>query len=286
MKQIARWAAMVMAVENGYQSAMMVPTEVLARQHYEGLQKLLEEHHLWDVYKPVLLTGSCTAKEKRLIELINKEKKEGRNCFVFAEYTGSPSTCVSYRLKSIIEEHCHLKGQVAVLESSSPCASKREEWMHKQAAAGIKVFITNPRNVETGLDFCFKQDGIVYNYPTLIFYQLGYSLFTIWQASRRHYRLNQREECRTYYMAVAGTVQQAVIGLIAQKMAATSAIQGKFSVEGLSAMAQGVDVKLKLAQALSNMDEQNGANLQEMFDVLQNDNDNDEMYYGKIPYCC
>lgn len=90
------------------------------------------------------------AKEKRLIELINKEKKEGRNCFVFAEYTGSPSTCVSYRLKSIIEEHCHLKGQVAVLESSSPCASKREEWMHKQAVAGIKVFITNPRNVETG----------------------------------------------------------------------------------------------------------------------------------------
>lgn len=137
------------------------------------------------------------------------------------------------------------------------------------------------RWVLTLLDFCFKQNGIVYNYPTLIFYQLGYSLFTIWQASRRHYRLNQREECRTYYMAVAGTVQQAVIGLIAQKMAATSAIQGKFSVEGLSAMAQGVDVKLKLAQALSNMDEQNGANLQEMFDVLQNDNDNDEMYYGK-----
>ena len=90
------------------------------------------------------------AKEKRLIELINKEQKEGRNCFVFAEYTGSPSTCVSYRLKSIIEEYCHLKGQVAVLESSSPCASKREDWMHKQAAAGIKVFITNPRNVETG----------------------------------------------------------------------------------------------------------------------------------------
>lgn len=134
------------------------------------------------------------------------------------------------------------------------------------------------RWVLTLLDFCFKQDGIVYNYPTLIFYQLGYSLFTIWQASRRHYRLNQREECRTYYMAITGTTQQAVIGLIAQKMAATSAIQGKFSVEGLSAMAQGVDVKLKLAQALSNMDEQNGANLQEMFDVLQHDDDNDEMY--------
>ncbi len=66
-KTIIAFLAMVMAVENGYQSAMMVPTEVLARQHYEALQKLLIEHHLWEKYKPVLLTGSCTAKEKRLI---------------------------------------------------------------------------------------------------------------------------------------------------------------------------------------------------------------------------
>ncbi len=66
-KTIIAFLAMVMAAENGYQSAMMVPTEVLAKQHFESLKKLLEEHHLWDVYKPVLLTGSCTAKEKRLI---------------------------------------------------------------------------------------------------------------------------------------------------------------------------------------------------------------------------
>ena len=90
------------------------------------------------------------SKEKRLIELISKEQAEGRNCFVFAEYTGSPSTCVSSRLKSIIERHCNLHGKVAILEASSPSASEREEWMHKKAAEGIRVFITNPRNVETG----------------------------------------------------------------------------------------------------------------------------------------
>ena len=66
-KTIIAFLAMIMAVENGYQSAMMVPTEVLARQHYEALQKLLEEHQLWEKYKPVLLTGSCTAKEKRIL---------------------------------------------------------------------------------------------------------------------------------------------------------------------------------------------------------------------------
>ena len=111
------------------------------------------------------------AKERRLIELIKKEQTENRNCFVFAEYTGNPSTCITYRLKAIIEKHCNLKGKVVILESSSPSADKREEWIHKKAEEGTKVFITNPRNTETGLDFCFKKNGVLYNYPTIIFYQ-------------------------------------------------------------------------------------------------------------------
>lgn len=41
----------------------MAPTEVLAKQHYEGLCALLEEHGL--EYEVLLLTGSNTAKEKR-----------------------------------------------------------------------------------------------------------------------------------------------------------------------------------------------------------------------------
>ena len=143
--------------------------------------------------------------------------------------------------------------------------------MHKKAAEGIKVFITNPRCVSTGLDFCFVKDGIKYNYPTLIFYQLGYSMFVTWQASRRAYRLNQTKECRNYYLAWSGSVQEAVISLIAEKQAATSAIQGKFSTEGLAAMANGVDERMKLAQAMANMDSITGNNLQEMFDVLQQD---------------
>lgn len=66
-KTIIAFLAMIMAAENGYQSAVMVPTEVLARQHYEALQKLLSDNGLLDMYRPVLLTGSNTAKEKRLL---------------------------------------------------------------------------------------------------------------------------------------------------------------------------------------------------------------------------
>lgn len=62
-KTILAFLAMVMASENGCQAALMVPTEVLARQHYEAFLKLKEEQGL--ACRPILLTGSNTAKEKR-----------------------------------------------------------------------------------------------------------------------------------------------------------------------------------------------------------------------------
>ena len=64
-KTILAFLAMILTFENGYQSALMVPTEVLARQHFEAFQTLAREQGL-DI-PAVLLTGSNTAKEKRLI---------------------------------------------------------------------------------------------------------------------------------------------------------------------------------------------------------------------------
>lgn len=64
-KTILAFLAMIMTADNHCQAALMVPTEVLARQHYEALVKLLEKNEL--PFRTVLLTGSCTAKEKREI---------------------------------------------------------------------------------------------------------------------------------------------------------------------------------------------------------------------------
>lgn len=62
-KTIVAALALVYAAENGYQGAMMAPTEVLAKQHYEYFVELQEKYQL-DIH-PVLLTGSMTAKQKR-----------------------------------------------------------------------------------------------------------------------------------------------------------------------------------------------------------------------------
>ena len=62
-KTIVAVLALLNTALHGYQAAMMAPTEVLARQHYESITKLLEEYGI--PVKVELLTGSMTAKEKR-----------------------------------------------------------------------------------------------------------------------------------------------------------------------------------------------------------------------------
>ena len=62
-KTILAFLAMAWCAQNGYQSAIMAPTEVLAQQHYETFQKLCEQFGLH--FPVILLTGSMTAKQKR-----------------------------------------------------------------------------------------------------------------------------------------------------------------------------------------------------------------------------
>lgn len=64
-KTIVAVLALLNTAMNGYQGAMMAPTEVLARQHYESICKLFDTYDI--PVKVVLLTGSMTAKEKRKV---------------------------------------------------------------------------------------------------------------------------------------------------------------------------------------------------------------------------
>jgi len=60
-KTIVAAMALFKAVRNGYQGALMVPTEILAEQHFESLRPLMEALGI----KAVLITGSMKASEKK-----------------------------------------------------------------------------------------------------------------------------------------------------------------------------------------------------------------------------
>ena len=62
-KTVCAIAAMYICARSGYQSALMVPTEILARQHYQDVSKLFEKLGI----KTALLLGSTSQKEKKRI---------------------------------------------------------------------------------------------------------------------------------------------------------------------------------------------------------------------------
>ena len=62
-KTIVAVLALLEAAYNGYQGAMMAPTEVLARQHYQSVSGMFEQYGI--PFRVELLTGSMKAKERR-----------------------------------------------------------------------------------------------------------------------------------------------------------------------------------------------------------------------------
>lgn len=142
---------------------------------------------------------------------------------------------------------------VGVLRASVALA-RREDWIAEHAPS-LDVVISHPRLVETGLDLFDK--GSRHNFPTLVFYETGYNLFTLRQAARRSWRIGQRQACRIVYFHYEGTMQERAMALMGKKLTAAQALEGTFSSEGLVALAgEDANVEIALARSLvERMDE-------------------------------
>jgi hypothetical protein len=77
-----------------------------------------------------------------------------------------------------------------------------------------------------------------------------YNLFTKRQASRRAWRIGQTEECRVYHLFYADTMQARAMTLMGKKLSASQSMEGKFSMEGLAALA-GDEGTIETAMARS-----------------------------------
>ena len=215
---------------------------------------------------PILMSdGQLLEKEKKLLEIVSDELSQNRNVVIYIQCTGKGEGRITERIQEILISSGVLKQrEIRILEAKVQ-SSKREAWIKDRAREGMRCLIVNPQLVETGLDFIFEEDGVVYNYPTLIYYEIGEKLATMWQSSRRAYRLIQKEPCRVYYLAYAQTQAIACLESIANKEYAASILQGQFSGGALSAMANIVDPKMRMAQALRNGDYGNADQINAVF---------------------
>jgi Helicase conserved C-terminal domain len=175
-------------------------------------------------------------KERRLIELVKAEVNAGRRCHVYAVYTQKRD--VTRRLERILAQQGL---RVAVLTADVP-PEKREAWFNKRLQNRVQVTISHPKLIETGIDLL--------SHNCVIFYQTGYSLHTLRQASRRSWRIGQRKPVRVLNLHYEDTLQASCLRLMGKKLLVSLAMEGKFTTEGLQALDDGDDILTAMAREL------------------------------------
>lgn len=204
----------------------------------------------WD-WPPVVdpLTGAVVAaptplpedeirpKERRLIERVREEVSRGRRVAVYVMFTGKHD--LLGRLSRLLQDHGY---RTAVLRRDTVPVEGREAWIDDQVKRGAQVLLCHPKLVETGLDLLA--------FPSIEWYQTGYSLYVLRQASRRSFRIGQTEPVEVRFLSYAGTMQSAALLLMSKKLDAAQALEGRLSAEGLRALAGGGDSTLALARML------------------------------------
>jgi len=165
-------------------------------------------------------------KEQELIDIVREEKRKGRRVLVYVEHSGTRD--IIPRLLEVLQKH----GFSAVaLRAGTTSTENREAWIERTLKArDPDALICNVNLVKTGLDLV--------QFPTVVFYQTGYSAYTIRQASRRSWRITQQQPVRVHYLIYKDTLQEEALALVASKMEVALTLEGNLSDRGLVALAE------------------------------------------------
>ena len=172
-----------------------------------------------------------------MIRICKASKARGRRVLVYTTYTCKRDTTV--RLKRLLEA----EGFRAAVLRASVSTSKREDWILSQVDRGVDVLITNPELVKTGLDLL--------DFPTILFLQTGFNVYTLQQASRRSWRIGQKEDVDVHFLGYAETTQMTCLSLMAKKIAVSQSTSGDMPDTGLDVLNQdGDSIEVALAKQL------------------------------------
>ena len=186
-----------------------------------------------------LIGDEPSVKEQALIDLCVKQKSQNRRVLVYSTLTDKRDT--RQRLKEFLTR----EGIKAEILNSSVSTQKREDWVMDKVDRGIDVLITNPKLVETGLDLL--------DFPSIVFMQVGYNVYTAMQAMRRSWRIGQTVPVEIFFICYKGTAQQSCLELMAKKIKVTQSTSGEMPNCGLEALNQDADnMETAIARKLIN----------------------------------
>ena len=198
------------------------------------------------IQMPPLSEDKLYPKEQALVDLVAAERLAGRKVLVYATHTGTRD--ITERMEQFLTTHGF---RVAVLKADSVAPDRREAWVEERVKQGVDVVICHPRLVQTGLDLI--------DFPTLVWFETDYSVYTMRQASRRSWRIGQKRPVKVVFMAYRNTLQADALKLVAKKLQSSLAVEGELPEDGLAAFGDdGDDLMLALARQIVNGDETEG----------------------------
>ena len=235
-------SAMVEALNRGSNRLMAVYLQALlsypdACTHGETV--IDPETHQLIASIPPLSPDRTYPKEQALIDLIAKEKAQGRRVLVYVTHTGVRD--ITGRMNEFLTREGH---RTAVLKSNTTTKTEqREGWITQKVQDGLDVLICNPRLVQTGLDLV--------DFPTIVWFETDYSVYTMRQASRRSWRIGQTNPVKVIFMVYTKTLQSDALKLVAKKLQSSLAVEGDLPEDGLAAYGDdGKDLIMTLAKQI------------------------------------
>lgn len=209
--------------------------------NYSFLDAPTKKKYLRDPNNGNILAESPTVsnhndnKLKELLKLLKQEVvNDGNRVIVYTYFTGD-------QINEYLGDHIRDRDlKVTVLnrqdDHSISCDGTetkvnkvdREKYIREEVKKGTEVLIVNPELIKTGYNLI--------DFSTIVYYQMGYQVYTNRQADRRTWRIGQKNECKIIYIYYKDSIQQDIASLMATKIVASQAIEGNMDAAGLDAI--------------------------------------------------
>jgi hypothetical protein len=197
-------------------------------------------------------------KEQELVDLVKNERQRGRRVLVYITHTASRD--ISPRLEKVLRD---AGLRALTLKADTVAPDRREEWVERRVRVGLDALIVHPKLVQTGLDLI--------DFATIVWFEVEYSVYTMRQASRRSWRIGQKQPVQVIYFAYSGTLQAQALALVARKLKASLAVEGELVEDGLAGHGdEGEDILLALARSLTEQVEAGEDSLEGLFAEVRN----------------